>query len=67
MSTPVNQEGVDWLDYFVRFAGEIFVREQVDGKWGSYSLAELPGSLAFAHAKRLAERKVVVIVRSGAP
>ena len=29
-------------DYIVKYCEDIYVREQINGKWGSYSLAELP-------------------------
>lgn len=33
-------------DYIVKYADDIYVREQIDGKWGSYSLVELPTKVA---------------------
>lgn len=39
-------------DYIAEYAGYIFVREQIDGKWGSYSLTELPPAHAIEHALR---------------
>lgn len=42
-----------FVDYCTMFADQIYVREQVNGKWDSYSLAELPGHLALAHVRRL--------------
>ncbi len=43
--------------------GTIYVREQVGGKWGSYSLAELPGDKAVEHAFQLLRRGTVVVVK----
>ena len=41
----------------------IFVREQINGKWGSYSLRELPEELAKKHIMRfLSEGRLPVIV-----
>jgi len=39
-------------DYIAEYSDAIFVREQVNGKWGSYSLRELPSELALKHALR---------------
>jgi hypothetical protein len=41
-------------DYIERFADEIYVREQIDGEWGTYALTDLPVRLAIHHAMRLA-------------
>jgi hypothetical protein len=44
----------------------IFVREQLNGKWGSYSLAELPAPLAIKHAFRfLRENRAPYMVKEG--
>jgi len=40
------------LDYIETYAADIKIREQVDGKWRHYSLAEMPGHLAIKHAFR---------------
>ena len=46
-------ETIDELcEYIVEYADEIYVREEIDGKWGTYLLAELPGQLAVKHALR---------------
>lgn len=37
-------------DYIIRWADDIYVREQIEGKWGSYSLTEIPAKLALKHA-----------------
>ncbi len=37
-------------DYIVKYADVIYVREQIDGKWGSYSLTEIPAKLALKWA-----------------
>ncbi len=39
-------------DYIVKYADDIYVREQIDGKWGSYSLVEIPTGMALKHAMR---------------
>ena len=31
---------------------KVFVREQIDGKWGSYALTELPIDVALKHVVR---------------
>lgn len=41
-------------------AAEIIVREQIDGRWGSYALTELPPKLAIRHAMRfLIQHRVI--------
>lgn len=46
-------------DYIVKYCEDIYVREQVNGKWGSYSLAELPAKLALNNVmKFIKEGKV---------
>ena len=43
----------DSLNYIERYAADILVRDQgPDGKWGSFSLLELPADKAIAHAFR---------------
>ena len=42
----------DLCNYLLEYSDVIFVREQVKGKWGSYSLKELPSELALRHALR---------------
>ena len=39
-------------DYILLYKGDIYVREQVDGKWGAFALSELPASKALGHALR---------------
>jgi len=39
-------------DYIVKYAHLICVREQIDGKWGSFFLTELPVDKALSHALR---------------
>lgn len=48
MKEPESIE--DLCGYIVQYAGSIFVRENVDGKWDAYSLAELPATIALKHA-----------------
>ena len=48
----------DLATYLRVHADSIYVREQVNGKWGSYSLAELAGidkQLAFEHVLRFVD------------
>ena len=42
----------DLIDYIARYKEHIYVREQleIDGKWRSYALTELPANLAIDHA-----------------
>jgi len=41
----------------------IFVREEVDGKWGSYALTEMPTELAIMHVLRfVSEGRMPVVV-----
>lgn len=37
-------------DYIVKYADNIYVREQIDGKWDSYSLTEIPTKLTLKWA-----------------
>lgn len=37
-------------DYIVKYADDIYIREQIDEKWGSYTLTEIPTKLALKHA-----------------
>jgi len=56
----------DLCDYIVSHAAEIYVREKVGGRWGAYSLAELPGELAVKHALRFVrEGRIPVRVVKG--
>ncbi len=40
------------LSYCIEYQEKIFVRSFKDGKWGSYSLAELPFKQAIEHILR---------------
>ncbi len=42
----------DMCDYILEYADCIYVREEIAGKWGSFSLTELPVQKALAHAFR---------------
>ena len=44
MENPKTLE--ELCDYIFEYKDVIFIREQIDGKWGSYSLLELPTELA---------------------
>lgn len=54
---PRNLE--ELCDYIVKYADDIYVREQIDGKWGAYSLSEMPVKLALMHAMRLIKEGTV--------
>lgn len=52
--------GLEEMIVFInRNAEQIYVREQIDGKWGAYSLAELPPEQSRTHAMRLLGRYMV--------
>lgn len=36
-------------DYIIKYADDIYVRENINGKWGSYALSEIPAMLALKH------------------
>lgn len=40
----------DLCDYISLYKRSIFVREEINGKWDNYSLAELPADKAIDHA-----------------
>ena len=54
------------VQYIKDYKDYIYVREQVDGKWGSYALSELPVDKAIDHALRFIqeERTSVRILES---
>jgi len=53
-------------DYILKYADCIAVRENVDGKWGSYWLTELPTKLALKHALSfIKERRIPYMVLRG--
>ena len=37
-------------DFILKFCDDIYVREQKNGKWGTYRLSELPTKLALKYA-----------------
>ena len=45
----------DLAVYITQHKNTIYVREQVNGKWGSYALTELPADLALDHALKFIE------------
>lgn len=50
---PENVKSADdLLDYIEAHSRGIYIREKVNGEWGSFSLAELPGDLAIKNAFR---------------
>ena len=51
-------------DYISLYKRTIFIREKVDGKWGGYSLSELPTDLAIDHALRfIKEGRIPIRIR----
>ena len=42
----------DLRAYIEMYRKQIYIREYIDGKWGSYNLDEIPKELADAHIKR---------------
>lgn len=46
-------------------APRICVREQVDGKWGSYTLTEMPAELAIMHVLRFISEGRMPVVMPG--
>ena len=48
-------------NYISLHKSTIYVREQVKGKWGSYSLSELPTDLAIDHALRFVQQGIVPV------
>lgn len=53
-------ESLDELcEYIETYADGIYVREEVDGEWGSHALTELPAEQAIEHTLRfIRERRV---------
>ena len=51
----------DLANYISLYKATIYVREQVNGKWGSYSLSELPTDLAIDHALRFIQQSIVPV------
>ena len=50
------ESGVQELMQFLQLhANEIHVREEINGKWGNYTLAELPGNKAMMHMAQFIE------------
>jgi hypothetical protein len=46
-NTPQSLE--ELCDYIEKYAQDIYIREKINDKWGAYSIAELPTSLALKH------------------
>ena len=46
-------------DYIVKWSNDIVVREQFDGKWGAYTLSELPAKLALKWAMTFIKERTV--------
>lgn len=49
----------EFCDYIVEHASRIYVREQIDGKWGSFALTELPADKALSHALGFIKRDFI--------
>ena len=49
-------------DYIVHYATDIYIRAEVNGKWGSYALTEMPVHQAIAHALDFIKRQQVPII-----
>ena len=45
--------------YIDRYQDSIYVREQVDGKWGAFALSELPTPCALSHALRFIQQGII--------
>lgn len=52
MSTDTPETLEDLCDYISKYKTKIFIREQVNGKWGSFALSELSADKAIDHALR---------------
>ena len=39
-------------DYIVKYADDIYVREQINGKWSAHALSELPVVIALKHVMK---------------
>lgn len=54
----------DLARYIEENADIIYVRENIDGRWGSFSLKELPIDLALKHKQRfLDEDRIPAVVK----
>lgn len=51
----------DLANYISLHKRSIYVREQIDGKWDSYSLSELPADLAIDHTLRFIQQGIVPV------
>lgn len=60
----MNERDQHIAEIVLEHADRIYVRDEMDGKWGSYALTELPVSKALAHAFRfILEGRVPVVVK----
>jgi hypothetical protein len=57
----------EFLGFCIQNAPSIFVREKIGGKWGSYSLSEMPGDFALAHVRRWMMEGRLPLVVNAAP
>lgn len=42
----------DLEEYIETYREDIYIREQINGKWGAYNLNEMPAELAEQHIQR---------------
>ena len=53
-------ESLDELcDYIVKYVDDIYVKEQINEKWGSYSLSEIPSRLAIKHVLKWVKEGII--------
>lgn len=50
----MSAEALGVMKFCLEHADDIFVRERVNGVWGSYALADLPATAALGHVIRWA-------------
>lgn len=55
----------DLLAYIHEYESSIFIREQIDGKWGGYALSELSYSLRVKHIMRFVGEGIVPVRLKG--
>ncbi len=63
----LTEEQQKYIDFCIENKNDIFVRECIDGKWGSYSLMEIGPDKASQHVTRMwNEDTLAVTVNKGA-
>lgn len=50
MEEDIPKSWDELCDYIIKYADDIYVRENIKGKWGSFALSEIPTMLALKHA-----------------